>query len=65
MTAKLLLVKNSPVKKEMWDGVLSWCNSQFFCRQSSRRSFACQDEFFVNNPIDVKDNYEHALDFAL
>jgi hypothetical protein len=22
---------------------------------------ACQDEFFVNNPLDVKENYEHAL----
>jgi hypothetical protein len=26
---------------------------------------ACQDEFFVNNPLDVKENYKHALDFAL
>jgi hypothetical protein len=26
---------------------------------------ACQDEFFVNNPLDVKENNEHALDFAL
>jgi hypothetical protein len=25
----------------------------------------CQDEFFVNNPIDVKENDEHALHFAL
>jgi hypothetical protein len=25
----------------------------------------CQDEFFVNNPLDVKENDEHALDFAL
>jgi hypothetical protein len=24
---------------------------------------ACQDEFFVNNPLDVKGNYEHALHF--
>jgi hypothetical protein len=22
---------------------------------------ACQDEFFVNNPLDVEENYEHAL----
>jgi hypothetical protein len=21
---------------------------------------ACQDEFFVNNPLDAKENYEHA-----
>jgi hypothetical protein len=25
-------------KKEVWDGALSWCNGQFFCRQSSGRS---------------------------
>jgi hypothetical protein len=25
----------------------------------------CQGELFVNNPIDVKENYEHALGFAL
>jgi hypothetical protein len=25
---------------------------------------ACQDEFFVNSPLDIKENYEHALDFA-
>jgi hypothetical protein len=26
---------------------------------------ACQDDFFANNPLDVKENYEHAPDFAL
>jgi hypothetical protein len=26
---------------------------------------ACQEEFFVNNLIDAKENYEHALNFAL
>jgi hypothetical protein len=26
---------------------------------------ACQEEFFVNNPFDVKENDEHATDFAL
>jgi hypothetical protein len=26
---------------------------------------ACQDEFFVNNTSDVKENDEHTLDFAL
>jgi hypothetical protein len=26
---------------------------------------ACQNEFFVNNPLDVKENDEHAFDFAL
>jgi hypothetical protein len=25
----------------------------------------CQGEFFVNNRFDVKENYEHALEFAL
>jgi hypothetical protein len=25
---------------------------------------ACQDKFFVNNPLDVKENYEHAPDFT-
>jgi hypothetical protein len=40
----LLSVKNVLVKKEMWGGALSWCNSLFFCRQSSGRSlciFSC------------------------
>jgi hypothetical protein len=26
---------------------------------------ACQNEFFVNNPLDSKENYEHVPDFAL
>jgi hypothetical protein len=26
---------------------------------------ACHGEFFVKNPLDVKENYEHAIDFAL
>jgi hypothetical protein len=26
---------------------------------------ACQDKLFVNNPLDVKETYETALDFAL
>jgi hypothetical protein len=26
---------------------------------------ACQDEFFVNNPLDIKENCEHVLDFDL
>jgi hypothetical protein len=26
---------------------------------------ACQDEFVVKNPLDVKENDEYALDFAL
>jgi hypothetical protein len=25
----------------------------------------CQDEFFVNSHLDVEENYEHALGFAL
>jgi hypothetical protein len=28
-------------------------------------SLACQEEFFVNNPLDVSENYEYALDFTL
>jgi hypothetical protein len=28
-------------------------------------SLACQDDFFVNNALNVKENDEHALDFAL
>jgi 3-methyladenine DNA glycosylase AlkD len=31
----LLLVKNPLVKIETWDSALLWCNSQFFCHQSS------------------------------
>jgi hypothetical protein len=26
---------------------------------------ACQDDLFVNNPLNVKESEEHALDFAL
>jgi hypothetical protein len=26
---------------------------------------ACREAFFVNNPLEVKEIYEHALDFAL
>jgi hypothetical protein len=26
---------------------------------------ACEDELFMNIPLDVKRNYEHALDFSL
>jgi hypothetical protein len=36
-TVMLFLVKNSLVEKEVRDGVLLWCNSQFFCLQSSGR----------------------------
>jgi hypothetical protein len=28
-------------------------------------SFVCQDKFFVNNPIDVKENDKHTLDSGL
>jgi hypothetical protein len=30
--------KKFPDKKEVWDGALPWCNSQFSCHQSSGRS---------------------------
>jgi hypothetical protein len=33
-----LVKKKSLVEKELWDGALSWCDSQFFWRQSSERS---------------------------
>jgi hypothetical protein len=33
-TVILFLVQNSLVKKEVWDGALSWYNIQFFCRQN-------------------------------
>jgi hypothetical protein len=26
---------------------------------------ACQDKLFMNNPLDIKENVEHALDFAV
>jgi hypothetical protein len=38
-TVMLVLVKYFLVKKEVWDCELSWCNTQFFPRQSSERSF--------------------------
>jgi hypothetical protein len=38
MTVVLFLVNNSSVKMEVWEVELSWCNSQFLCRQSSGRS---------------------------
>jgi hypothetical protein len=34
----VFLGKNSLVKKGVWDSAVSWCNRQFFCRQSSGRS---------------------------
>jgi hypothetical protein len=34
-------------------------------RISMRNCFACQDEFFANNPLEVKKYYQHAIDFAL
>jgi hypothetical protein len=36
------------------------------CNRSMQNwRFGRQDEFFVNNPLDVKENDEHALDFVL
>jgi hypothetical protein len=26
---------------------------------------ACQDEFYMNDPLDVEENFDHDLDFAL
>jgi hypothetical protein len=72
----LFLVKNSLIKKEVWDGedaTASW--DQVFTRYHTvavKRHSICgidcssfQDEFFVNNLLDVKENYDHALDLAL
>jgi hypothetical protein len=33
-----VLITNSVFEREVWDGTLSWCKSQFFCHQSSERS---------------------------
>jgi hypothetical protein len=38
MTVMLVLVKDSLVKTEVWDGALWWRNSHFYCRQSSGRN---------------------------
>jgi hypothetical protein len=32
---------------------------------SMRNCLTCQYELFMNNPLDVKENDEHAIDFAL
>jgi hypothetical protein len=50
-----------------------WAKSSYIITQSPSnvtvicRSdyLACQDEFFVNNHLDVKENYKHAHEFAL
>jgi hypothetical protein len=36
----VVLAKNSLVKKEVWNGALYWCNSQFICCKSSGNVFA-------------------------
>jgi hypothetical protein len=77
------LGKNSLVRKEVWDGALSWCNSHFFvkvrngvfayfyavavkCHISNRNwLFDLSRRIFMNNPLDVKENCKHALDYAL
>jgi hypothetical protein len=33
-------------------------------QQYAELTLACQDEFFANNPLDIRENYEHALDLA-
>jgi hypothetical protein len=62
----LLLAKNSLLKEDVWDGVLSWRNSQLFCCESlgwifMKSQHTSQDEFFVNNPLDVRENNENAV----
>jgi hypothetical protein len=39
-TVILFLVKSSLVKYEMWDGALSWCNSQFFFAEAYSKILA-------------------------
>jgi hypothetical protein len=48
-------------------GVFSHFHAVAVKRHSSMRidCLACQDELFVNNHLDVKENDEHALDFTL
>jgi hypothetical protein len=64
----------SLVKKEVWNRVLSWCNSHFFCHQSSHIFIQSLQNIavvfgtnwlFVNSLLSVKEIDEHALDFAL
>jgi hypothetical protein len=38
MTVTLILVKRFLDEMEVWDSVLSWCNSKFFCCRSSWRN---------------------------
>jgi hypothetical protein len=59
-----------PWVKRKRDGALSWCNSRFFCRENSEPSLRTfsrsrRKTLFGNNPVDVKENDEHALSFAL
>jgi hypothetical protein len=75
----LFLVKNSLMRKEMRDATASSfvakVRGEVFGHfhvvavkhHSSMRNwlFAFQDKLFMNNPFDIKENYEHALDFAL
>jgi hypothetical protein len=34
----VVIGQSFPGKKEVWDGALLWCDSQFFCRRSLRIS---------------------------
>jgi hypothetical protein len=81
MTVMLFLVKNSQVKKRKREMVhccdyfVVKVQSKVFahfhtlatkCHNSMLNDYlVCQDELFVNNPLDVKGNDQHALDFAL
>jgi hypothetical protein len=58
--AMLFLVKNYLVTKEVWNGVLM---QQPILLSPMCRIYclACQDEFFVNNPLDVKVYDDFAL----
>jgi len=37
---------------------------QNFAVEPGIHSLACWDKFFVHNPLDVKESYDHALDIA-
>jgi hypothetical protein len=52
---------------KVWDKVFTHFHTVAIKHYSSMQidSMACHNEFFVSNPHDVKENDEHALDFAI
>jgi hypothetical protein len=49
---------------KVWDAVFTHFHANITVVQGID-CLACQDEFFVNNPLDIKENDEYALDFVL